>query len=91
MTSLFTECFGAEGCSNNEQPGCTALVGASLVEELKKSILNATAQVIKSLKLKQTGRGKRKQKGAGAKKQKPKQKGAGVRRKKQKKQAPRRK
>lgn len=88
MTStLFTECFGADGCENN-QTGCgIANIGAPLIDQFKKSLLDAGTSVIKKLRKKtQQGKGKSKnkkktQKGAGAKKKKKVQRGGGIKKK----------
>jgi hypothetical protein len=73
MTStLFTECFGVDGCENN-QTGCgVADLGQSLIDQFKKSLLEAGSSVIKKLRKnkQQKGRGK-------PKKKKKVQKGAG--------------
>lgn len=75
--SLFTECFGAEaGC--DAQSGCgIASLGQPIMEEFKKSLLEAGSSVIKKLR-------KRKQVGKGKQKKKKVQKGAGLRKKGQK-------
>jgi hypothetical protein len=84
MTStLFTECFGVDGCENN-QTGCgIGNIGQPLIDQFKKSLLEAGSSVIKKLRnKKQQGRGKpikkkkKIQKGAGVKKNKV-QKGRG--------------
>lgn len=92
-SSLFTECFGADGCE--AQSGCgIASIGQPILDEFKKTLLEAGTSVIKKLrKKKQVGnerpKNKKKvqkkvQKGAGVrknKKQKNKQKGRGIKRK----------
>jgi hypothetical protein len=105
--ALFNTCYQEEegeaiqsGCGQCPQSGL-GLVGVGafepLLQEFKKSLLTASASVLRKLRSKQVGSGKVKkvkkrkpaQKGAGHKKAQKKQKGAGRKKagnKKQKKQ-----
>jgi hypothetical protein len=84
-SSIFTECFGPSD-GQQQQVGCgLGSIGdyQPLINEFKRSLLDASQSVLKKLRHRQVGKGVKKskrkqtQKGGGAKKKKKNQRGKG--------------